>query len=113
MITFTWNDVPEPYDNISQVESLEFTPPFSFTKDQNYFIAADNYPALQKLAPRLKEKIDIIYIDPPYNTGNNFAYNDKFARDEWLSFMSRRLRLAKDAGSKHFPHRSHFLASAT
>ena len=94
MVTFTWDDIPEQYDNLSQVESLEFTPPFSFTKDQNYFIAADNYPALQKLAPRLKEKIDIIYIDPPYNTGNNFAYNDKFARDEWLSFMSHRLHLA-------------------
>ena len=94
MVTFTWDDIPEQYDNLSQVESLEFAPPFSFTKDQNYFITADNYPALQKLAPRLKEKVDIIYIDPPYNTGNNFAYNDKFARDEWLSFMSRRLRLA-------------------
>ena len=95
MITFTWNDISEVYDAPSQVESLEFTPSFSFTKNQNYFIAADNYPALQKLSPQLKEKIDIIYIDPPYNTGNNFAYNDKFVRDEWLSFMSRRLRLAR------------------
>ena len=95
MITFTWNDISEVYDAPSQVESLEFTPPFSFTKNQNYFIAADNYPALQKLSPQLNEKIDIIYIDPPYNTGNNFAYNDKFVRDEWLSFMSRRLRLAR------------------
>ena len=96
MITFKWNDVPETYDDISQVNSLEFSPSFEFSQKSNYFIQSDNYPALQKLSPQLKEKIDIIYIDPPYNTGNNFAYNDKFARDEWLSFMFRRLRLAQE-----------------
>ena len=94
MVTFTWDDIPEQYDNPSQVNSLEFTPAFSFSQDQNFFISADNYLALQKLAPTLKEKVDIIYIDPPYNTGNNFAYKDSFERDEWLSFMSRRLHLA-------------------
>ena len=96
MVTFTWKDYPEQYDDSSLVNALTFTPAFSFSSACNYFIQSDNYPALQKLSPQLKEKIDIIYIDPPYNTGNNFAYNDKFARDEWLSFMSRRLRLAKE-----------------
>ena len=95
MITFTWDDTPEQYDDPSLVNALTFTPSFTFSPEENYFISADNYPALQKLAPHLKEKIDIIYIDPPYNTGNNFAYKDSFARDEWLSFMSRRLRLAR------------------
>ena len=95
MITFTWNDVPETYDDISQVNSLKFTPELSSSENQHIFIAADNYPALQKLLPDYQNKIDIIYIDPPYNTGNNFAYKDNFASDEWLSFMARRLRLAQ------------------
>jgi adenine-specific DNA-methyltransferase len=46
----------------------------------------------------------VIYIDPPYNTGNkDFIYNDKiidkedkFRHSKWLSFMSKRLKLAKD-----------------
>ena len=96
MITFTWDDIPEQYDDSSLVNNLSFEPPFTFSPEENYFISADNYPALQKLSPHLKEKIDIIYIDPPYNTGNNFAYNDKFVRDEWLSFMTRRLHLARE-----------------
>ncbi len=95
MITFTWNDVPETYDDISQVNSLEFTPSFKFSPKDNIFISADNYPALQKLLPIYENKIDLIYIDPPYNTGNNFAYEDSFASDQWLSFMSRRLKLAQ------------------
>ncbi len=96
MITFTWNDVPETYDDISRVNSLKFTPELSSAADNHIFISADNYPALQKLLPIYENKINLIYIDPPYNTGNNFAYKDNFARDEWLSFMSRRLRLARD-----------------
>ncbi len=95
MITFTWNDVQETYDDISQVNSLKFTPELSSAADNHIFISADNYPALQKLLPDYRNKIDLIYIDPPYNTGNNFAYKDNFARDEWLSFMSRRLALAQ------------------
>ena len=51
-----------------------------------------------------KGKIDLIYIDPPYNTGNNdFKYNDKFVdkndtwrHSKWLTFMSKRLELAKE-----------------
>ena len=41
--------------------------------------------------------IDVIYIDPPYNTGNiTFDYNDRYEKSEWLSMMNVRLRLAKD-----------------
>ena len=50
-----------------------------------------------------KNKIDVIYIDPPYNTGNqDFAYNDKilnsddeYKHSKWLSFMEKRLKIAK------------------
>ncbi|MCW1007143.1 DNA methyltransferase, partial [Streptococcus anginosus] len=49
-------------------------------------------------------KIDVIYIDPPYNTGNNdFIYNDKivdkndgYSHSKWLSFMSKRLEIAQN-----------------
>ena len=97
MITFSWEDTSEIFDDVSVVEKLKFSPDVNFHNiDTPLFIESDNYPALQKLAPLLKEEVDIIYIDPPYNTGNNFAYKDNFARDEWLSFMSRRLRLARE-----------------
>ncbi|MBR6340271.1 MAG: site-specific DNA-methyltransferase [Treponema sp.] len=96
MITFTWDDTPEPYDDPSLIKNLKFTPELSSASDNHIFISADNYPALQKLLPQLTEKVDLIYIDPPYNTGNNFAYKDSFARDQWLSFMARRLRPARE-----------------
>ena len=95
MPSFTWKDTPELYDDISLLKTLSFSPALPTTIDNNIFIQADNYPALQKLLPDYQNKIDIIYIDPPYNTGNSFAYKDNFASDEWLSFMARRLRLAQ------------------
>lgn len=72
--------------------------------DYNIMIEGDNYHALQVLNYTHKEKIDVIYIDPPYNTGNkDFVYNDKFVDKEdgyrhskWLNFMEKRLELAKE-----------------
>ena len=96
MPRFTWEDTPEPYDDPSLIENLKFNPNFSSAASSHLFIASDNYPALQKLAPIYQNKINLIYIDPPYNTGNSFAYKDSFAGDEWLSFMSRRLGLARE-----------------
>lgn len=66
-------------------------------------IEGDNLEALTALAYTHEGKIDVIYIDPPYNTGNNdFVYNDRFVDKEdtyrhskWLSFMNKRLRIAK------------------
>nr|WP_104747944.1 DNA methyltransferase [Helicobacter cetorum] len=58
-------------------------------------IKSENYQALNSLKNRYKEKIDCIYIDPPYNTQNNdFIYMDKFKNSTWLSMMSNRLELA-------------------
>lgn len=66
-------------------------------------IEGDNLEALTTLAYTHEGKIDVIYIDPPYNTGNkDFIYNDSYVDSEdsyrhskWLSFMSKRLRIAK------------------
>lgn len=74
--------------------------------DYNIMIEGDNYHALQVLNYTHKGKVDVIYIDPPYNTGNKegqFVYNDKFVDKEdgyrhskWLNFMEKRLELAKN-----------------
>ena len=72
--------------------------------DYNLLIEGDNYHALTVLNYTHKEKIDVIYIDPPYNTGNkDFIYNDSYVDKEdgyrhskWLNFMEKRLNLAKN-----------------
>lgn len=78
------------------------------TTDENepthILIEGDNYHALSVLNYTHKGKIDLIYIDPPYNTGNkDFIYNDKYVEKEdswrhskWISFMNKRLELAKE-----------------
>ena len=66
-------------------------------------IEGDNLEALTTLAYTHAGKVDVIYIDPPYNTGNkDFVYNDSYVDKEdgyrhskWLSFMNKRLRIAK------------------
>jgi len=78
-------------------------------KPINILIEGDNYHALSVLNYTHKGKIDVIYIDPPYNTGNgdSFRYNDKivdkddaYRHSKWLSFMSKRLKLARNLLSR-------------
>ncbi|WRD90860.1 site-specific DNA-methyltransferase [Helicobacter pylori] len=57
-------------------------------------IKSENYQALNSLKNRYKETIDCIYIDPPFNTGSDFAYIDKFQDSTWLSLIHNRLELA-------------------
>ncbi|HED5380186.1 TPA: site-specific DNA-methyltransferase [Campylobacter jejuni] len=60
-------------------------------------VKADNFQALNSLMPKYQGKIDLIYIDPPYNTGNDgFVYTDKFNHSSWLAMMKNRLDLAKE-----------------
>jgi adenine-specific DNA-methyltransferase len=78
------------------------------TTDENepthILIEGDNYHALSVLNYTHKGKIDLIYIDPPYNTGHkDFIYNDSYVdrtdnyrHSKWLSFMKNRLQLAKE-----------------
>ncbi|MFM1756845.1 MAG: hypothetical protein RL621_1824, partial [Bacteroidota bacterium] len=54
----------------------------NFGETENIYIEGDNLEVLKLLQESYLQKIKIIYIDPPYNTGNDFVYNDKFARDE-------------------------------
>lgn len=69
----------------------------------NFLIEGDNLSALKLLEKTHKGKIDVIYIDPPYNTGvKDFIYDDTyvettdgFNHSKWLSFMNNRLKIAK------------------
>lgn len=64
-------------------------------KDENYIIKGDNYEVLSAIKPIFKERIKCIYIDPPYNTGNEtFSYSDKYNSDIWLFQIEKCLRLA-------------------
>ncbi len=75
----------------------------------NFLLEGDNLAALELLKKTHSGRIDLIYIDPPYNTGHkDFVYDDSFvdAQDtfrhsKWLSFMSKRLALAKILLSEH------------
>lgn len=68
----------------------------SFSKDDNLIIKGNNLLALSSLLKRYEGKIKCIYIDPPFNTGNDsFNYNDKFSRSSWLTFMKNRLTIAR------------------
>lgn len=76
----------------------------TYKGENNILIEGDNYHILVSLNLTMKESIDIIYIDPPYNTGNkDLVFNDSFVNEDdgykhskWLSFMQKRLLLAKN-----------------
>ena len=73
-------------------------------KPVNLLIEGDNYHSLSVLNYTHPKSIDVIYIDPPYNTGNkDFIFNDKYVdpkdsyrHSKWLAFMEKRLKLAKN-----------------
>jgi adenine specific DNA methylase Mod len=115
-----WMDVPEAFDDNSEnqlpvlVEVKDKAIKNDDGKPTHVLIEGDNYHALTCLNYTHKEKIDLIYIDPPYNTGTDgFKYKDKrylkqfpdgsdvpkdhpLRHSYWLSFMSKRLELAKN-----------------
>ena len=72
--------------------------------EMNFLLEGDNLASLALLEKTHRGKIDVIYIDPPYNTGNkDFIYdddfvdaNDSFRHSKWLSFMEKRLNRKTD-----------------
>lgn len=86
---------------LKEVKSMEInTDP---AKPINIFIEGDNYHALSVLNYTHQGKVDVVYIDPPYNTGakdwkynNNYVdINDTYRHSKWLSMMNNRLRIAR------------------
>ena len=73
------------------------------SNENNILIEGDNFHSLSVLSYTHGDSIDVIYIDPPYNTGSeDFIYNDKFVNSDdgyrhskWLNFMDKRLKIAK------------------
>lgn len=104
-----WEEHQEQVD----VEMLTKVPVFSEIKEReivsdeslpyNFLLEGDNLHSLKLLEKTHKGKIDVIYIDPPYNTGGtDFVYDDKyvgeddaFRHSKWLSFMNERLSIAR------------------
>ena len=105
-----WEDKPEEIETrlVDELPVLTEVPERAIVSDSpdapnHILIEGDNLAALTALAYTHEGKIDVIYIDPPYNTGNkDFVYNDSFVDREdgyrhskWLSFMNKRLQIAK------------------
>jgi len=103
-----WEEHEERIDSIL----IDNLPVFKEKKDRkisnadgsyNFLLEGDNLHSLILLEKTHRGRIDVIYIDPPYNTGNkDFIYNDSYVNlddgyrhSKWLSFMNRRLELAK------------------
>lgn len=115
-----WMDVPEAFEAEAEnaIPTLEEVPDKAISNDDgkptHILIEGDNFHALTCLNYTHKGQIDVIYIDPPYNTGSDgFVYKDKRVLDKfpdgttvptdhplrhsyWLSFMHKRLELAKN-----------------
>ncbi len=105
-----WDKEKVPEQIVTECD--KFIPILSEEKDKaiindgntNLLIEGDNFHSLSVLNYTHKESIDIIYIDPPYNTGNkDFIYNDKFVdpddgyrHSKWLNFMEKRLKIARN-----------------
>ena len=67
------------------------------TIQENLIIKGNNLLALHSLKKQFAKKVKLIYIDPPYNTGNDgFKYNDNFNHSTWLTFMKNRLEVARE-----------------
>ena len=105
-----WEDKPEEIETrlVDELPVLTELPERAIVSESpdapnHILIEGDNLEALTALAYTHEGKIDVIYIDPPYNTGNkDFVYNDSFVDREdgyrhskWLSFMNKRLQIAK------------------
>jgi len=127
---FTWNGKAKAYYEaaVPTTKTLRVQPEESvkFEKSENIFITGDNLEALKLLQESYLGKIDMIYIDPPYNTGKDFVYHDNFKKtqketdvsegslddegnrlvkneksngryhSDWLSMMYPRLKLARN-----------------
>lgn len=92
---------PKVFTNIKRLSiekaeiKTENTP--IFRENDNIIIRGNNLSVLSSLLRKYNKKVKLIYIDPPYNTGNDgFGYNDKFNHSSWLVFMKNRIILAKE-----------------
>ncbi|MDY6258516.1 MAG: site-specific DNA-methyltransferase [Bacteroidales bacterium] len=101
-----WNEILAP-DEINRLTEPKALCNFTFFNNRgggnvtslsyndNFIIKGNNLLALYTLLPKYKGTVKLIYIDPPFNTGNDgFKYNDTFNESTWLTFMQNRLKIA-------------------
>lgn len=82
-------DGEKPFDSFNRNSEGTIT--------DNLIIKGNNLLALHSLKEEFAGKVKLIYIDPPYNTGNDgFKYNDNFNHSAWLTFMKNRLEIARE-----------------
>ena len=87
---------PKVFSNAKRYTKNGVEENITFDENDNLIIKGNNLLAIASLLKKYEGKISCIYIDPPFNTGNDsFNYNDKFTRSTWLVFMKNRLMLAK------------------
>ena len=80
-------DMKFKYKLLSEFENLD-------EDIDGVLINSENFGALNLLQDRYKEQVKTVYIDPPYNKGNDFAYKDNYMHSSWLSLMLDRLNLS-------------------
>ncbi len=103
---------PKAFANIKKYDNNGESIPITFNRDKeinrsrnlpddtitdNLLIKGNNLLALYTLESEFKNKVKLIYIDPPFNTGNDsFQYNDNFNHSTWLTFMYNRIEIARE-----------------
>ena len=103
-----WNEIlaPDEVDRLLEPKILTNFKKIDAKKEQkvteinqtdNLIIKGNNLLVLHSIKKNYANKIKLIYIDPPYNTGNDsFTYNDRFNHSTWLTFMKNRLEIARE-----------------
>lgn len=90
---------PKAFTNFKRYDKKgehQLEPNYNFGED-NLIIKGNNLLALHSLLGQYRGKVKLVYIDPPYNTGNgSFHYNDSFNHSTWLTFMKNRLEVARE-----------------
>ncbi|MFW6029752.1 MAG: site-specific DNA-methyltransferase, partial [Halanaerobiales bacterium] len=88
---------PKVLSNFKRINKKGENDADNIDASDNLIIKGNNLLALHSLKEQFGGEVKLIYIDPPYNTGNDeFKYNDNFNHSTWLTFMKNRLEVAKD-----------------
>ncbi|WP_068676848.1 DNA methyltransferase [Oceanobacillus sp. Castelsardo] len=88
---------PKVFNNIKRYDVNGVHEISSFKETDNLIVKGDNLIALHTLKTRFKNKVKLVYIDPPYNTGNyHLKYNDYFSHNEYLVFIKNRLDVSRE-----------------
>lgn len=99
-VELVWKGKQEMLDSFTKETNKKLFPlkekSVDWNNTENIYIEGDNLDALKILQKDYVGKIDVIYIDPPYNTGVNRMYKDKWKHSDWLNMMYPRLKLARN-----------------